>query len=38
MGKIAFMLPNLENQPNFLHEAFSGEGIVPSLEIEDAKA
>lgn len=36
--EIAFMLPDLENQPEFLHEAFSGEGVVLSLEVENAKA
>jgi uncharacterized glyoxalase superfamily protein PhnB len=36
--EIAFMLPNLQNQPDFLHEVFSGKGVVLSFEVDDAKA
>ena len=36
--ELAVMLPNLENQPEFLHNSYSGNGIVYSLEIDDAKA
>ncbi|WP_340818261.1 VOC family protein [Methanolobus sp. WCC4] len=35
--EIAFMLPDLENQPDFLNEPFSGKGIVLSFEVDDAK-
>ena len=36
--EIAVMLPNLENQPAFLHGAYAGNGIVYSLEVDDATA
>ena len=36
--EIAFMMPNLQNQPDFLHEIFSGKGVVFSFEVDDAKA
>ncbi|MDP2218152.1 MAG: VOC family protein [Methanolobus sp.] len=36
--EIAFMMPNLQNQPDFLHEVFSGKGVVLSFEVDDAKA
>ncbi len=35
--EIAFMLPDLENQPDFLHEQFSGKGVILSFEVDDAK-
>ena len=36
--EIAFMLPDLQNQPDFLHEAYSGKGVVLSFEVDDATA
>lgn len=36
--EIAFMVPNVDNQPKELHAAFGGKGIVYSLEVEDAEA
>lgn len=35
--ELAFMIPNAENQPTFLHPKFQGEGIIISLEVENAK-
>ena len=35
--EIAFMLPDLESQPDFLHEPFSGKGVIFSFEVDDAK-
>lgn len=32
------MLPNLPNQPNFLHTSHTGKGIVFTFETEDASA
>ena len=37
-AELAFMVPNAENQPAFLHPKFNGEGIVLSFEVDDAKA
>lgn len=34
--ELAFMIPNVENQPKELHAAFAGKGIVLSLEVDDA--
>lgn len=36
-AEIAFMLPHLENQPNFLQEPHAGKGIVYTFETEDAQ-
>lgn len=36
--QLAFMKPNLNNQPSFLHTAYNGEGIVYSFEVADAAA
>lgn len=36
--EIAVMLPELDNQPRFLHGAYSGSGIVFSLEVDNATA
>ena len=36
-AELAFMIPNAENQPAFLHPKFNGEGIVLSFEVDDAK-
>lgn len=36
--ELAVMQPNLPNQPKFLHGAYSGEGIVYSFEVDDAKS
>lgn len=36
-AELAFMVPNAENQPAFLHPKFNGEGIVLSFEVDDAK-
>jgi len=35
-AEIAVMLPNLPNQPDFLHAPYSGKGIVFTFETEDA--
>ncbi len=34
--ELAFMVPNAENQPKELQAAFAGQGIVLSLEVDDA--
>lgn len=34
--ELAFMVPNAANQPKELHPAFSGKGVVFSVEVEDA--
>lgn len=36
--EIALMKPNLNNQPNQLHQSYNGKGIVYSLEVDDATA
>ncbi|MGH7158113.1 MAG: VOC family protein [Candidatus Saccharimonadales bacterium] len=36
-AELAFMVPNAENQPEELHPAFSGKGLVYSFEVEDAE-
>lgn len=36
--ELAFMVPNASNQPQELHPAFQGDGIVLSLEVDDAEA
>ena len=33
--ELAFMTPNLESQPAALRPAFSGEGVIVTLEVED---
>lgn len=33
--ELAFMLPNLDNQPKELHAEFDGNGVIYSLEVED---
>ena len=35
--EMAVMLPNLENQPGFLHGQYAGSGLVLSLEVDDAR-
>ena len=35
--ELAFMLPNLENQPKSLHNPYSGSGVVLSFEVEDTE-
>jgi uncharacterized glyoxalase superfamily protein PhnB len=35
-AEIALMLPDLPNQPDFLHAAFNGKGMVLTFETEDA--
>lgn len=34
--ELAFMVPNADNQPKALHPGFTGQGIVLSVEVEDA--
>lgn len=34
--QLAFMKPNLSNQPSFLHNAYKGDGVVYSFEVADA--
>ena len=34
--ELAFLKPNLDNQPKQLHAEFDGKGIIYSLEVEDA--
>lgn len=36
-AELAFMVPNAENQPEQLHQGFSGAGVVYSFEVEDAQ-
>lgn len=36
--ELAFMMPNVASQPTELHAAFSGKGLVLSLEVEDAQS
>ncbi len=36
--EVAVMLPNLQNQPTFLHGGYVGNGVVYSLEVDDARA
>ncbi len=36
-AEIAVMLPNQANQPDFLHEGYSGKGMVFTLETKDAQ-
>ncbi len=35
--ELAFMMPNLENQPKSLHSSYSSSGVVLSFEVEDAE-
>ncbi len=34
--QVAFMLPNQPTQPNIFHKPFSGDGVILSLEVNDA--
>ncbi len=34
--EIALMLPDQSNQPDFLHDSYSGKGIVYTFEVENA--
>lgn len=36
--ELAFMITNVDNQPKELHAGFKGDGIVFSVEVEDAEA
>ncbi len=36
--EFGFMKPNLDNQPNFLHQDFSGKGLLITIEVEGAKS
>lgn len=36
--QIGFMLPDQPTQPPFFHKAYPGEGVIFSLEVEDAEA
>ena len=36
--ELAFMLPNLDNQPAVLHAPFAGNGVIYSIEVDDAAA
>ncbi len=36
--ELAFMLPNLESQPKLLHSAFSGVGVILSMDVEEVDA
>lgn len=36
-AEIAVMLPNLPNQPDFLHTPFAGKGMIFTFETEDAE-
>lgn len=36
--ELAFMLPALENQPELIHEAYKGAGVVLSFEVDDAES
>lgn len=35
--ELGFMMPNLDNQPNFLHKSYNGKGIVITFEVSDAE-
>lgn len=35
--ELAVMLPNLENQPSIIHKWYTGEGVIYSFEVDDAK-
>ena len=35
-SELAFMIPNVKNQPKELHTAFTGQGMVYTLEVDDA--
>lgn len=35
--ELAYMIHNAENQPAFLHPKFNGEGVIITLEVDDAK-
>lgn len=35
--ELGFMRPNLSNQPAFLHDAYSGKGIIVTYDVEDAR-
>lgn len=37
-AELGFMIPNADNQPKQLHAGFSGNGMVYSFEVEDAKS
>lgn len=37
-AELAFMAPNVDNQPHFLHPEFNGQGIVISFEVDNAEA
>lgn len=37
-AELAFMVPNAQNQPQELHPAFGGKGLVYSFEVADAEA
>ena len=36
--QLGFLLPNQPTQPDIFHEAYSGSGVIFSLEVEDADA
>jgi len=36
--ELAFMVPHVESQPEPLHAAFSGAGVILTIEVEDANA
>jgi catechol 2,3-dioxygenase-like lactoylglutathione lyase family enzyme len=36
--ELAFMLPDLADQPAALHAAFSGSGVILTIEVDDAEA
>jgi uncharacterized glyoxalase superfamily protein PhnB len=36
--ELAFMLPDVESQPALLHAAFSGAGVVLSIDVDDVDA
>ena len=36
--ELAFMLPNVESQPELLHAAFSGTGVVLSIDVDGVDA
>ncbi len=36
--ELAFMIPNVEAQPKSLHAAFSGAGVILTLDVDDVDA
>ena len=35
--ELGFMMPNLDNQPEFLHKSYNGKGVVITFEVGNAE-